>query len=142
MGDSPKGYPLELRARLVELARAGATPAELARRHAPSARTIRRWVAEARDLPLQPVGLSDVSEGAYQRPEVSDSAEGGYRVRFEASGRIPGAGTPSLRRTDPARMVDPARIAREASRIPGPPLTRIVREAEPEEKKEEDDGSG
>jgi transposase len=40
-------YPLELRARLVELARTGRTPEELGRHFEPSAQTIRNWRRQA-----------------------------------------------------------------------------------------------
>jgi transposase len=40
-------YPAELRARLVELARSGRTPEELARQYEPTAQAIRNWVAQA-----------------------------------------------------------------------------------------------
>jgi transposase len=37
-------YPSQLRARLIELARAGRTPEELGRQFEPSAQTIRNWL--------------------------------------------------------------------------------------------------
>jgi len=40
-------YPPEYRAQIVELVRAGRTPAELAREFEPSASTIRNWVRQA-----------------------------------------------------------------------------------------------
>ena len=40
-------YPSQLRARLIELARAGRTPEELGRQFEPSAQTIRNWVKQA-----------------------------------------------------------------------------------------------
>ena len=40
----PAPYPDEFRARLIELARAGQTPEELARKFEPSAQTIRNWL--------------------------------------------------------------------------------------------------
>lgn len=40
-------YPPEYRARIVELVRAGRSPAELAREFEPSANTIRNWVRQA-----------------------------------------------------------------------------------------------
>ncbi len=39
-------YPLEFRRQLIELARAGRSPEELAREFEPSAQTIRNWVAQ------------------------------------------------------------------------------------------------
>ena len=43
----PSPYPDEFRRRLIELARAGQTPEELARKFEPSAQTIRNWVRQA-----------------------------------------------------------------------------------------------
>jgi transposase len=40
-------YPLQLRARLVELARTGRTPEALGREFEPSAQTIRNWLRQA-----------------------------------------------------------------------------------------------
>ncbi len=40
-------YPPQVRARLVELARAGRTPEELGRQFEPSAQTIRNWLRQA-----------------------------------------------------------------------------------------------
>ena len=40
-------YPSQLRARLIELARAGRTPEELGRQFEPSAQTIRNWLKQA-----------------------------------------------------------------------------------------------
>ena len=40
-------YPPEFRPRMIELARSGRTPEELAREFEPSAQTIRNWVAQA-----------------------------------------------------------------------------------------------
>lgn len=40
-------YPPEFRRRMIELARSGRTPEELAREFEPSAQTIRNWVAQA-----------------------------------------------------------------------------------------------
>ena len=40
-------YPPEYRERMIELARSGRTPEDLAREFEPSAQTIRNWVAQA-----------------------------------------------------------------------------------------------
>jgi transposase len=40
-------YPPEFRRRMIELARSGRTPEELAREFEPSAQTIRNWVSQA-----------------------------------------------------------------------------------------------
>jgi len=42
-----KSYPLEFRKKMVELVRAGRSPAELAREFEPTAQTIATWVAQA-----------------------------------------------------------------------------------------------
>ena len=46
-GKSGRRYAAALRERIVDLARAGRTPADLAREFEPSAQTIRNWVAQA-----------------------------------------------------------------------------------------------
>lgn len=43
----PSPYPPEFRARIVEMVRAGRTPASLAKDFAPSAQTIATWVKQA-----------------------------------------------------------------------------------------------
>jgi len=43
----PAPYPDEFRHRLIELARSGQTPEELARKFEPSAQTIRNWIRQA-----------------------------------------------------------------------------------------------
>jgi transposase len=47
MPKSRPPYPPELRRRLIELVRAGRSPAELAREYEPSEQCIRNWVAQA-----------------------------------------------------------------------------------------------
>src|SRR5215471_16952477 len=47
MPKSHKPYPAELKARLVELVRAGRNPEELATKFEPSAQAIRNWVRQA-----------------------------------------------------------------------------------------------
>ena len=52
-------YPAEFRERIVELARAGRTPEELAEEFEPTAQTIRNWVAQAdRDSGTRSDGLT------------------------------------------------------------------------------------
>ena len=46
-GKSGRRYAEDYRRRIVDLARAGRTPADLAREFEPSAQTIRNWVAQA-----------------------------------------------------------------------------------------------
>ena len=43
----PPPYPPELRARLMDLVRAGQTPEELARKFEPTAQSIRNWIRQA-----------------------------------------------------------------------------------------------
>ena len=47
MPKSHKAYPRELKARLIEMVRAGRTPEELAEKFEPTAQSIRNWVAQA-----------------------------------------------------------------------------------------------
>ena len=52
-------YPAEFRKQLVDLARAGRTPEELAKEFEPSAQTIRNWIAQAdRDSGARNDGLT------------------------------------------------------------------------------------
>lgn len=52
-------YPPEFRARIVELARAGQSPEELAKKFEPTAASIRKWVAQAdRDAGTRSDGLT------------------------------------------------------------------------------------
>lgn len=56
---TPKVYPPEFRAKLIELVRAGRTPDELAREFEPTAQTIRNWMVQAdRDSGRRADGLS------------------------------------------------------------------------------------
>jgi transposase len=59
MPKSRPPYSPEFREQIIELARAGRTPEELAEQYKPSSRTIRNWVAQAeRDQGLRKDGLS------------------------------------------------------------------------------------
>jgi transposase len=52
-------YPKELRQKILELARAGRTPASLAREYEPTETTIRNWSAQAdRDASIRSDGLT------------------------------------------------------------------------------------
>ena len=56
-------YPPELRRQLVELVRAGRSPAELAEEFEPTEQAIRNWVAQAdRDQGKRPDGLSSAEK--------------------------------------------------------------------------------
>ncbi len=59
MPKSPPAYPAEFRRRIVELARAGRTPKELASEFGPSENSIRNWIQQAdRDAGLREAGLT------------------------------------------------------------------------------------
>lgn len=47
MGRHRTPYPVEFRAHMVELVKAGRTPEELAREFEPTEKTINNWVAQA-----------------------------------------------------------------------------------------------
>jgi len=68
MGKTRGPYPQEFRDQIVELARAGRTPAELAKEFEPSAQTICNWVAQAdRDEGRRDNGLSCVEQDELRR---------------------------------------------------------------------------
>jgi transposase len=59
MPTSPRPYPAEFRRRIVELARAGRSPKELAAEFGPSENSIRNWIQQAdRDEGLRADGLT------------------------------------------------------------------------------------
>ncbi len=61
-------YPPEFRDQMVELVRAGRSPAELAKEFEPSAQTIRNWVAQAdRDEGRRSDGLTTVERDEIRR---------------------------------------------------------------------------
>jgi len=63
MPKSPPPYPPELRRRLIELVRAGRSPAELAREYEPSDQCIRNWVKQAdRDAGKRQDGLTTAEQ--------------------------------------------------------------------------------
>jgi transposase len=73
MPKSPPPYPPELRRRLVELVRAGRSPAELSKEFEPSDQCIRNWVKQAdRDAGKRHDGLTtgEKDELARLRREV------------------------------------------------------------------------
>jgi transposase len=65
-------YPAEFKRRMVELARAGRTPAELAREFEPSVESIRLWVKQA-----------DIDEGRRDDGLTSDEKDELRRLRRE-----------------------------------------------------------
>ena len=72
-------YPAEFRRQLVELARAGRTPEELAREFEPSAQTIRNWLQQAeRDGGQRPDGLSSA-----EREELANLRRENRRLKVE-----------------------------------------------------------
>ena len=61
-------YPLEFRNRIIELVRAGRTPAELAQEFEPTAQTISTWVAQAdRDDGQRHDGLTSAEREALRK---------------------------------------------------------------------------
>jgi len=61
-------YPAEFRRQMVELARAGRTPEELAREFEPTAQAIRNWVRQAdRDEGLRADGLTTAEREELRR---------------------------------------------------------------------------
>lgn len=63
MPKSPPPYPPELRRRLVEMVRAGRSPAELAKEFEPSDQCIRNWVKQAdRDSGKRQDGLTSAEK--------------------------------------------------------------------------------
>ena len=68
MPKSHKPYPAELKARLVEMVRAGRNPEELAGQFEPSAQAIRNWVRQAeRDAGRRSDGLTTDERQELQR---------------------------------------------------------------------------
>ena len=67
-------YPTEFRRQLIELARSGRTPEDLAREFDPSAQTIRNWVAQA-----------DLDEGRCSDGLTTEEREELRRLRRENS---------------------------------------------------------
>ena len=68
MPKSKPPYPPEVRRRMVELVRAGRSPAELAREYEPSERCIRSWVAQAdRDTGKRHDGLTSEEKAELAR---------------------------------------------------------------------------
>ena len=72
-GHHPR-YPAEFRRQLIELARSGRTPEDLAREFEPSAQTIRNWVAQA-----------DLDEGRRSDGLTTEEREELRRLRRENS---------------------------------------------------------
>jgi len=72
-GHHPR-YPAEFRRQLIELARSGRTPEDLAREFDPSAQTIRNWVAQA-----------DLDEGRRSDGLTTEEREELRRLRRENS---------------------------------------------------------
>jgi transposase len=68
MGKSRRPYPQEFRDQIVKLARAGRTPAELAKEFEPSAQTICNWVGQAdRDDGRRGDGLNSIEQDELRR---------------------------------------------------------------------------
>lgn len=61
-------YPPEFRAQIIELARSGRTPRELAKEFEPSEQTIRNWIAQAdRDGGVRNDGLTSAERTDFAR---------------------------------------------------------------------------
>ena len=61
-------YPSELKHQIIELVRAGRSPAELAREFEPTAQTIQNWIRQAdRDEGLREDGLTSSEREALRR---------------------------------------------------------------------------
>jgi transposase len=68
MAKSRRAYPREYRERIVELVRAGRSPAELAREFEPTAECIRNWIRQAdRDAGRRRDGLTTDERTELQR---------------------------------------------------------------------------
>ena len=83
---SPPPYPPELRRRLVELVRAGRSPAELAKEFEPSEQCIRNWVKQAdRDAGKRQDGLT--TTGRSERPTRPRARRTGFPACGGSFGR-------------------------------------------------------
>jgi transposase len=79
MSRTRRGYPPEYRAQLVELVRAGRSPAELAREFEPTAQAIRNWVTQsARDA-----GRGDGGVTTPEREELTRLRRENRQLRLE-----------------------------------------------------------
>jgi transposase len=86
-------YPPQLRARLIELARSGRSPAELGRQFEPSAQTIRNWLKQA-----------DRDEGPRADGLTTEEREEVRRLRRKVQGPPGRAGDPAKSRGRFARV--------------------------------------
>jgi len=79
MGTRRRPYPPEFRRQVIELARSGRTPEELAKEFEPSAQSIRNWVAQAdRDEGRRADGLTSA-----ERTELSRLRRENRQLRLE-----------------------------------------------------------
>ena len=92
-------YPAEFRARMVELARSGRTPEELAKEFEPSAQAIRNWVCQA-----------DLDEGKRKDGSTTSEQEELRRLRREVK---------RLRQEREILAKAAAWFARETGSVPG-----------------------
>jgi len=74
-----RGYPPEYRAQLVELVRAGRSPAELAREFEPTAQAIRNWVAQSE----RDAGRGDGGVTTPEREELNRLRRENRQLRLE-----------------------------------------------------------
>jgi transposase len=79
MSRTRRGYPPEYRAQLVELVRAGRSPAELAREFEPTAQAIRNWVAQSE----RDAGRGDGGVTTPEREELNRLRRENRQLRLE-----------------------------------------------------------
>jgi len=79
MSRTRRGYPPEYRAQLVELVRAGRSPAELAREFEPTAQAIRNWVTQSE----RDAGRGDGGVTTPEREELNRLRRENRQLRLE-----------------------------------------------------------
>jgi transposase len=79
MSRTRRGYPPEYRAQLVELVRAGRSPAELAREFEPTAQAIRNWVTQCE----RDAGRGDGGVTTPEREELGRLRRENRQLRLE-----------------------------------------------------------
>jgi transposase len=81
LAKSRKAYPAEFRQQIVELARAGKTPAQLSREFGPSAPCISHWIAQDERRRGSPAASDELSES--EREELRRLRQELLRVQQE-----------------------------------------------------------
>src|SRR5262245_5715568 len=118
MPKSHKPYPAELKARLVEMVRAGRNPEELATKFEPTAQAIRNWVRQA-----------DLDAGRRQDGLTTEERDELRRLRREVKSLR--EEREILKKSRPGSLGRPARSrrrirVRESSRHDRRPASRVV----------------